>query len=64
MRTATRKTPRPSRDPRRIINRGITLEQGQIEALDRLARAERRSRSNVVRCAVDRYLADHKPTRD
>jgi metal-responsive CopG/Arc/MetJ family transcriptional regulator len=36
---------------------GVAMEQKEIEALDVIARRERRSRSHIVRQAVRQFLA-------
>lgn len=39
----------------------IDLPDRQIEALERISRSRKLSRAELIRQAVDRYLADHAP---
>jgi hypothetical protein len=39
----------------------IDLPDRQIEALERISKSRKLSRAELIRQAVDRYLADHAP---
>ena len=42
----------------------VDFPERQLSALDRVSRTKKVSRAEVIRRAVDRYLADHAPERD
>jgi len=42
----------------------VDLPEKQIEALKRISEASRSSRAELVRCAIDEYLARHLPAQD
>ena len=39
----------------------VDLPDRQIEALERISKSRKLSRAELIRQAVDRYLADHAP---
>lgn len=55
MNTSTKPGPKPNTD-RPLEPRSLVLYRDQVQALDAIARATRRSRSSVAQEAVDVYL--------